>query len=283
MLTSAAASCQTTILPATRTMLSMGSHGAAPPKLAQHRPQAPHPRLQHLAVRRRSRSSGTCCWSSSATTPSTDAYSASIAAVGMAIAVYYGLSGISCIVYYRRFLITIDQELRADRRAAGVRRGRCCCTCSPRRSGTARNADYGYGTLFGVGHGARDRHAAAGARRAADAVVRPEVPALLHLPPDPVDLVKDPNGDDTLAAPLGTYTASTRVERSLTWPVELVVGDRRRQRSAARRPQFAARVCSADGRHPGARVRLRGERHGPAGRRARGRDRAGRRRESPTR
>ena len=31
----------------------------------------------------------------------TDAYSASIAAVGMAIAVYYGLSGISCIVYYR--------------------------------------------------------------------------------------------------------------------------------------------------------------------------------------
>ena len=34
----------------------------------------------------------------------TDAYSASIAAVGMAIAVYYGLSGISCIVYFRRFL-----------------------------------------------------------------------------------------------------------------------------------------------------------------------------------
>lgn len=35
VLTSAAASCQTTILPATRTMLSTGAHGAAPPSLAR--------------------------------------------------------------------------------------------------------------------------------------------------------------------------------------------------------------------------------------------------------
>ena len=39
VLTSAAASCQTTILPATRTMLSMGSHGAAPAKLARIDPK----------------------------------------------------------------------------------------------------------------------------------------------------------------------------------------------------------------------------------------------------
>ena len=53
ILTSAAASCQTTILPATRTMLSMGSHGAAPPKLAQIDRKRLTPELQHLAVRHR--------------------------------------------------------------------------------------------------------------------------------------------------------------------------------------------------------------------------------------
>ena len=53
VLTSAAASCQTTILPATRTMLSMGSHGAAPGQTGPDRSQAADARLQLVALRRR--------------------------------------------------------------------------------------------------------------------------------------------------------------------------------------------------------------------------------------
>ncbi len=103
ILTSAAASCQATILPATRTMLSMGSHGAAPPKLAQidRKRLTPDFSTWRFGV-------GSIAWYLLlviiSNNTDTDAYSASIAAVGMAIAVYYGLSGISCIVYYRRFL-----------------------------------------------------------------------------------------------------------------------------------------------------------------------------------
>ena len=92
MLTSAAASCQTTILPATRTMLSMGSHGAAPAKLARIDPKRLTPDYSSWLF-----GGVSIAWYlllvviSHNTT--TDAYFASIAAVGMAIAVYYGLSG----------------------------------------------------------------------------------------------------------------------------------------------------------------------------------------------
>jgi hypothetical protein len=74
----------------------------------------------------------------------------------------------------------------------------------------ARNADYGYGLLFGVG----------------TVLVIGTLLLVLGLPlmfwcaskyprfftyrPDPSDLVKDPNSADTLAAPLGTYTKTDR-------------------------------------------------------------------------
>ena len=97
ILTSAAASCQTTILPATRTMLSMGSHGAAPSKLAQIDRKRLTPDFSTWLF-----GIGSIVWYLLLVVishnSSTDAYSASIAAVGMAIALYYGLSGVSCIV-----------------------------------------------------------------------------------------------------------------------------------------------------------------------------------------
>jgi amino acid transporter len=105
VLTSAAASCQTTILPATRTMLSMGSHGAMPRSLAR--------------INRRHLTPDFSTWLFGAVSiawylflvlvshnTSTDAFNASIAAVGLAICVYYGLSGYSCIWYYRRHLFS---------------------------------------------------------------------------------------------------------------------------------------------------------------------------------
>ena len=104
VLTSAAASCQTTILPATRTMLSMGSHGAAPPKLARIDRRRLTPDFSTWLF-----GMGSIVWYVALVVishnTSTDAYSASIAAVGMAIAVYYGLSGISCIVMFRKHLL----------------------------------------------------------------------------------------------------------------------------------------------------------------------------------
>ena len=208
VLTSAAASCQTTILPATRTMLSMGSHGAAPGKLARIDPRRLTPDystwlfglisivwyLMLVVVSRNT---------------STDAYSASIAAVGMAIAVYYGLSGISCIVYYRQFILKSPKNfvMIGFLPAFG---GVILLYVFAKTVWDARNAAYGYGTLLGIG----------------TVLLIGTLLLLLGIPlmlwcsakfpkffsyrPDPAELVKDPNGDDTLAAPLGTYTKTNR-------------------------------------------------------------------------
>jgi amino acid transporter len=206
ILTSAAASCQTTILPATRTMLSMGSHGAAPPKLAQidHKRLTPDFSTWLFGI-------GSIVWYVLLVVISnntdTDAYSASIAAVGMAIAVYYGLSGISCIVYYRRFLTKSVKNFFLIGVLPGFG-GSVLLYVFAKTVWDSRNADYGYGTLFGVGT----------VLVIGTLLLVVGVPLMLWCSfkyprfftyrPDPADLVKDPNGTDTLAAPLGTYTRS---------------------------------------------------------------------------
>ena len=53
VLSSAAASCQTTILPAARTALSMAIHRAFPPKLGEVDPAPPHARVLDVALRHR--------------------------------------------------------------------------------------------------------------------------------------------------------------------------------------------------------------------------------------
>ncbi len=103
VLTSAMASTQTTILPAARSMLSMGSHSAAPEVLAKID-------RRHLTPAWSSWFFGiaACVWfvfliaiGGEAQNP----YYASIAAVGLMIAFYYGLTGIVCVVYYRKYLL----------------------------------------------------------------------------------------------------------------------------------------------------------------------------------
>lgn len=104
VLTSAMASTQTTILPAARSMLSMGSHQAGPERLASiHR--------RHLTPAFSSWLFGivACGWFVFLVAIGGDdqnPYYASIAAVGLMIAFYYGLTGITCVVYYRRHLLT---------------------------------------------------------------------------------------------------------------------------------------------------------------------------------
>lgn len=103
VLSSAMASTQTTILPAARSMLSMGSHKAAPAVLADID-------RRHLTPAWSSWFFGiaACVWfvfliaiGGEAQNP----YYASIAAVGLMIAFYYGLTGIVCVVYYRKYLL----------------------------------------------------------------------------------------------------------------------------------------------------------------------------------
>ena len=105
VLTSAAASCQTTILPAARSALSMGVHGAAPKKLAEMD-------RRHLTPGFATWLFGViaCLWYVGlqliTSQTDTNAYGASIAAVGIMIAFYYGLTGYACIVYYWKHIFT---------------------------------------------------------------------------------------------------------------------------------------------------------------------------------
>ena len=103
VLSSAMASTQTTILPAARSMLSMGSHKAGPERLAaiDRRHLTPAWSTWFFGI-------AACVWfvflvaiGGEAQNP----YYASIAAVGLMIAFYYGLTGIVCVVYYRRYLL----------------------------------------------------------------------------------------------------------------------------------------------------------------------------------
>jgi amino acid transporter len=203
VLTSAAASCQTTILPATRTMLSMGSHGAAPPKLARIDSKRLTPDFSTWLF-----GVGSIVWYLMLVIVSnnteTDAYSASIAAVGMAIAVYYGLSGISCIVYYRRFLTKSVKNFVMIGVLPGFG-GIVLLYVFAKTVWDSRLEDYGYGTLFGVG-----TVLVIGTLLLVLGVplmlwCSKRYPQFFTFRPDPPQLVKDPNSDDTLAAPLGTY------------------------------------------------------------------------------
>lgn len=99
VLTSASASTQTTILPSTRTALSMAVQGAFPKQLG--------------SVHRRYLTPGTAtiwmavlsiAWYVGLTIISENALYDSIASIGLFIALYYGITGLACVVYFRREL-----------------------------------------------------------------------------------------------------------------------------------------------------------------------------------
>ena len=209
VLTSAAASCQTTILPATRTMLSMGSHGAAPPILARIDPKRLTPDYSTWLF-----GIGSIIWYVALVVVSNNtdiqAYDASIAAVGMAIAVYYGLSGVSCIIYYRRYLTQSAKNfvLIGVLPAIGAV---VLLFVFFKTVWDARNAAYDYGTVFG-GVGTVLVFGTGLLVLGVPLMMwcSMKYPKFFTYRPDPADLVKDPYADDTLAAPLGTYTKEHR-------------------------------------------------------------------------
>jgi amino acid transporter len=196
VLTSAAASCQTTILPATRTMLSMGSHGAVPEKFARIDPRRLTPDFSTWFF-----GVGSIVWYLFlvivSRNTSTDLYTSSIGAVGMAIAVYYGLSGISCIFYFRRWILKSFKNFVLMGFLPG----------------------FGGVVLLYVFYATvRDNLKADGDRVlliTGTGLLIAGIPLMLlcaakfrrffSYSSDPIETVKDPNSKDTLAAPLGTY------------------------------------------------------------------------------
>jgi amino acid transporter len=99
VLTSAAASTQTTILPTSRTALSMARAKAAPAALARV-----HQRYLTPDVATWVMGGLSIVWYVGLTIVSQNLLFDSIAALGLMIAFYYGLTGFACAWYYRRTL-----------------------------------------------------------------------------------------------------------------------------------------------------------------------------------
>jgi amino acid transporter len=99
VLTSAAASTQTTILPQTRTMLSMSWKGALPKYFARI-----HPRFLTPSTATIFTGIFSVAWYVLLTIVSEDILFDSIAALGLMIAFYLGLTGLACTWYFRHFL-----------------------------------------------------------------------------------------------------------------------------------------------------------------------------------
>jgi amino acid transporter len=99
VLTSAAASTQTTILPTSRTALSMARAKAAPDALAKVHPRYLTPHVATIVMGGLS-----IAWYVGLTIVSENMLFDSIAALGLMIAFYYGLTGLACAWYYRRTL-----------------------------------------------------------------------------------------------------------------------------------------------------------------------------------
>ena len=97
VLTSAAASTQTTILPTARTTLSMARAGAMPARLGVVHPRYMTPHVATVLFGALS-----IVWYVGLTIVSQNILLDSIAALGLMIAFYYGLTGFACALYYRR-------------------------------------------------------------------------------------------------------------------------------------------------------------------------------------
>jgi amino acid transporter len=100
VLSSAAASTQTTILPTARTTLSMAAYGAVPESFAKVHPRYLTPTVSPLVMGAIS----ICLYIPlnyiSGGNPIADA----VTAIGLYIAFYYGLTAFSCVWYYRHTL-----------------------------------------------------------------------------------------------------------------------------------------------------------------------------------
>ncbi|MFE3525332.1 amino acid permease [Streptomyces sp. NPDC059161] len=99
VLTSAAASTQTTILPLARTVFSMAAHKALPSRFARVHRRFLTPTWPTVGM-----GLASIAFLVLLTAISHDFLADSIGSIGLAIAFYYGLTGFACVWYYRRVL-----------------------------------------------------------------------------------------------------------------------------------------------------------------------------------
>ena len=100
VLTSAAASTQTTILPTARTTLSMARWGAIPRAFGTVSPRYKTPTVSTIAM-----GAISIVWFVGVNLLSQNVLGDSVTAIGFMIAFYYGLTGLACAIYYRRSLL----------------------------------------------------------------------------------------------------------------------------------------------------------------------------------
>lgn len=99
IVTSALASTQTTILPASRTSLSMARQGALPESLGRVHPRYLTPHISTITIGALS-----AIWYAVLNTFSQNFLLDSLTALSLMIAFYYALTGFACAIYYRREL-----------------------------------------------------------------------------------------------------------------------------------------------------------------------------------
>jgi amino acid transporter len=145
VLSSAAASTQTTILPTARTALSMARAKALPDALGRIHPRHRSPDVATIVMGALS-----IAWYVGLTIVSEDILLDSITALGLMIAFYYGLTGFACVWYYRRELTRSAKNLVYAGLMPLVGGGillwvfvKSCIDLS--------KADAGSGTVFGIG------------------------------------------------------------------------------------------------------------------------------------
>ena len=107
VLSSAAASTQTTILPTARTTLSMAAYKALPASFAKIHPKNLTPTVSTLTMGAISIALYIPLNYLSGGNPIADA----VTAIGLYIAFYYGLTGFACVWYYRRTLTSSARNL----------------------------------------------------------------------------------------------------------------------------------------------------------------------------
>jgi amino acid transporter len=100
VLTSAAASTETTILTLGRTMLAMGSHGAIPRVFARVHPRYRSPKIGTIATG----TAGAILYVIMNSLSDGQVIGDAVASCGLLIAFYYGLTGIACAIFYRHEL-----------------------------------------------------------------------------------------------------------------------------------------------------------------------------------
>jgi amino acid transporter len=106
VLTSAAASTQTTILPTARTTLSMARWGAIPKTFGTVSPRFKTPTVSTISM-----GAVSIVWYILVNQLSQNVLGDSVTALGFMIAFYYGFTGLACVVYYRRAIFRSARNL----------------------------------------------------------------------------------------------------------------------------------------------------------------------------